>query len=181
LSCHLVLTSIVLWLAFIPLFYPTPTYGGYHGKSQRHFNETPSKTGPSQVKVIHPAHPLCGQEVPVLQQSAEEVLIQPPEGQPYFIPLDWTDQVSSYVCLPGACFLLEHLLTLQQQLEAIFHKNPNESTIPSQSNRQAEGDRHGTTSLVQVGPAFPGAARPGDRTLGSDHSAAMEPAGKGAS
>jgi hypothetical protein len=117
---------------------------------------------------------------PVLQQSAEEVLIQLPNGQQYFIPLDWTDQAPPHVCLSGACFLLEHLLTLQQRLEALSHKNRNEGTIPSQSNRQAEGEKYATADPVHVGPAFPGAARPGDRPLGPDHPAALEPAGKGA-
>jgi hypothetical protein len=107
------------------------------------------------------------------------VLIQLPNGQQQFIPLDWTDQATLRVSLPGACFLLEHLRTLRQRLEALSQKKGDSGTIPSQSNRKAEGDRNGTTGAVEVGPAFSGATRPDDRYFGTDDPATMEPAGRG--
>jgi hypothetical protein len=151
--------------------------GLHHGGSQRHFNETPSKAGFSEVTILHPAHPLLGQLFPVIQQSsAEEVLIELSNGQQYYIPIDWTDQAAPRVSFPGACFLLENLLTLQQRLEAISQKKGNSGPIPSQSHRQAEGEKHATAGSVHIIPAFPGTACPGDRYFGTNDPATMEQA-----
>ncbi len=120
-----------------------------------------------------------GQVFPVIQQSGDEILIQLSNGQQYFIPHDWTDQAPSPVCLSGACFMLEHLLTLCQRVAVLSHKNRNVGTIPSQSNRLAEGDRYGITDPAYMDPAFPGTARPGDRSVGANDPAAMEPAEQG--
>lgn len=131
------------------------------------------------MRVVHPAHPLRGQVFPVIQQSGEEVLIRLANGQQYYIPLDWTDQILPSICLPGACFRLADLLALCQRVAALSQKKQNSGTIPSQNNRSAEGDRHATTNPVHFGPAFPGTACPGDRHFGSDHLAPMGPAGRG--
>jgi hypothetical protein len=129
--------------------------------------------------VLHPAHPLQGQVFPVEQQSGEEVLIQLINGQQYFIPVDWTDQAPGQISLPGARFLLEHLLALCKCIEALSLTNQKEGTIPSQNKQRAEGDRHATAGSVHIGPAFPGTACPGDRPSGTDNPAAVEQAGGG--
>lgn len=131
------------------------------------------------MTVVHSTHPLRGQVFAVVQQSPAEVLIQLSNGQRGWIPWDWTDQAAPGVFPPGARFRLEHLLTLHQRVEALSHKKEKSGTIPSQSNRQAEGDSHATAGPVHMGPAFPGTARPGDRHFGPNDPAPMEPAGKG--
>ena len=123
---------------------------------------------------------MYGQVFPVLQQSADEVLIQLPDGQQRFIPLDWTDQARPQITLPGACFLLVHLLTLRKRLEALSQENQKFGTIPSQSNQQVEGGRNGKAGPVHVGPNYPGAAYPGDCHFGTDDPAPIEPGGRGA-
>jgi hypothetical protein len=150
-----------------------------HGDSRRNIPKPQLKTHFTQVTVLHPAHPLCGQVFPVIQQSSGEVLIQISNGQQYFIPLDWTDQTSRHVTLPGACFLLEHLLTLRKRLEALSQENRKLGTIPSQSNSQAEGEKYGKAEPVHIGATIPGAAHPGDCHFGADDSAPDESSGRG--
>ena len=151
----------------------------HHGKSRSTINKTQLKAHFTQVTVLHPAHPLNGQVFPIIHQSSGEVLIQLPNGQQYFIPLDWTDQTPPQITLPGACFLLEHLLTLRKRLEALSQENRKLGTIPSQSNSQVEGDRDGKAGPVHNGPTFPGAAHPGDRHFGTDDPAPNEQGGRG--
>ena len=149
----------------------TPIYSVFHGDSQRHLIETHSKTPITQVTLLHPTHPLRGQTFPVLHQSSDEVLIQLPSGQQRFIPLDWTDQVVPPATPAGMRFLLEHLVSLCQRVDALFQKQMNSGTIPPQKDRQAEGGPYGKARSVHVGSTDPGTTRPGDR-----HFSAADPA-----
>jgi hypothetical protein len=49
-----------------------------------------------RVQIVHAAHPLCGQRVrvvPVLgrQQGTAQILVELPNGERRFVPVEWTD------------------------------------------------------------------------------------------
>jgi hypothetical protein len=145
-----------------------------HGNSQRHIIKTHIKAHPDQVTILHPAHPLCGQTFPVLHRSHDQVLIQLSAVEQRLIALDWTDQAAPPITLAGACFLLDHLITLRQRLDALSQKKTNSGTIPPQEDRQLEGGTHGKTHSVHIGPIVPGTTSPGDRRFSAADPAPAE-------
>jgi hypothetical protein len=150
-----------------------------HGNSQSDINKTHLKAHPSDVTIIHPAHPLRGQTFPSLQRSSAGVLIQLPSGEQRFVALAWTDLVAAPVTLTGTRFLPEQLVALRQRLDALSHKKPSSGTIPPQKDQQLEGGTHGKARSVHAGPIVPGATSPGDRHFSADDPAATEQTGGG--
>jgi hypothetical protein len=128
------------------------------------------------VTIVHPTYPYRGQTFPVLQQSPEEVLIQLPCGEQRFIALAWTDQVAPPVTLAGARFLLDHLVTLRQRVDALSQKQLSSGTIPPQKDQQLEGGVHGTAASVHAGPIIPGTTSPGYHHFSADDPATTKQA-----
>ncbi len=104
--------------------------------------ETLLKAHSTDVRIIHPAHPLRGQSFPIVQHQRKDNLhlieIQLADGERRFIPLDWTDQIPSVVALPGAHFLLANLLSLRQRLDGLL-PTAKESSILPQNDTRIEG------------------------------------------
>ncbi|MCP4285393.1 MAG: hypothetical protein GY792_13210 [Gammaproteobacteria bacterium] len=79
-------------------------------------------TLPEKVKIIHPAHPLCGQQVPVrrvLREGRKHYLIiqWPDNGQVVRIPQAWTDQAMPVPATPGARFTPQQLSAVRQWVD----------------------------------------------------------------
>ena len=107
----------------------------------------------------------------MLQQLPEEFLIQFSNGEQRLIALAWTDQVVAPISLPGACFLLDHLVSLRQQLDALSQKRLSVGTILPQEDQYLEGGVHGKARSVHTDPSAPSTTSPGDR-----HFSAVDPA-----
>ena len=79
-------------------------------------------TCPATVQITHPAHPLHGQSVSVrrtLQQREGVVfLVEGSDGQVICIPLDWTDQASSELGMPGSKFTVKQLTMMRRWLDS---------------------------------------------------------------
>jgi hypothetical protein len=115
----------------------------------------------------------------VLHQLHDEVLIQLSSAEQRFIALDWTDQAAPPVALAGSRFLLDHLVTLRQRLDAFSHKRLYSGTIPPQKDRQLEGGTHGTDRSDEVGPIVPGTTSAGHCHFSTDDSASTVQASGG--
>ena len=84
---------------------------------------TPCNTHPERVKIVHPAHPLCGQQVTVqrvLREGQKHYLLVkwPDNGQVCRIPQAWTDQAITVPATPCARFTPQQLSTVRQWLDA---------------------------------------------------------------
>ena len=92
--------------------------------------------------ITHPAHPLRGQSFPIIQakkqKNSDLIQIELADGERRSIPLDWTDQVSPVITVPGTRFLPTKLLLLRQQLDGLLPLIEETSTLP-QTDKQIEG------------------------------------------
>ncbi len=84
---------------------------------------TPCNTHPERVKIVHPAHPLCGQQVTVqrvLREGQKHYLLVkwPDNGQVCRIPQAWTDQAITVPATSGARFTPQQLSTVRQWVDA---------------------------------------------------------------
>ena len=150
-----------------------------HVNSQSNTGKTHLKATPGVVTIVHPTHPLCGQTFAVLQRSSETVLIQLPSGEQRFIALTWTDQVVGPISMAGAYFLLDQLVSLRQQVDALSQKKLTAGTIPPQRHEQLEGGVHGKAHSVHAGPVDPDTTSPGDRDFSSNDPTSTEQDSRG--
>jgi len=156
------------------------TYPSHHGNSQSDINKTHKKATPGEVTIIHPTHPLRGQTFTVLQRSSENVLVQLPSGEQRFIGLSWTDQEIPAISMAGAKFLLDQLVSLRQQVDALSQNKLTTGTIPPQRKEQLEGGEHGKAHSIHTGPVDPGPTSPGDRDFSTNDPASYEQGSRGA-
>jgi len=129
--------------------------------------------------VTHPAHPLRGQLLPVIQQHRKEdgrhlIEVQLDNDELRLIPQEWTDQSQSATAWPGTRFVLAHLCHLRQRLDTLLPV-PSESEILAhltEISNKGERDEH--TEPTQVDQADGGPA-----CTDSRHSGANGPAPTG--
>ena len=163
----------------LPAAMPDGRQVSHGGNSQRHTIKTHLKAHPQQVTIIHLTHPLRGQTFRVLRQVADEYLIELSSAEQRFIAIDWTDQVPPPVTLPGARFLLDHLVILRQRLDAFSHPRSYWDTISPQEGQPLEGDMHGTAHTDEVSPIDCRRTNASDCHFSADGSTSTEQAGGG--
>ena len=115
----------------------------------------------------------------MLRQVAGEYLIELSSAEQRLIAIDWTDQAAPPVALAGSRFLLDHLVTLRQRLDACSHKMLYSGTIPPQKDQQLEGGPHGTACSDEISPTDPGTTNACHRHFGADDPSSTEQASGG--
>jgi len=126
--------------------------------------------GAREVEIIHPAHPLRGQRLPVrrrYQEGGESyVMVEWPGGQVRRIPLSWTELGAEIGSTPGAKFSPSQLRAIRAQLDQLTQvKNETgdgvvsgEATIASGGDDHEPRTRCNSQATVDLDQAEPSAA-----------------------
>jgi hypothetical protein len=121
--------------------------------------DTPNQQPQPKVQITHAAHPLRGLVCPVISeagrwQDATQILIELPDGERCFIPINWTDRIVQPDYPPGVQFPLERLVILMQRLE-VMQESCKEDIMAAKTANESRGGSHASVRSGGMGTVDP--------------------------